>query len=446
MWYIGSERIASRLGGIVSNYTTGMLGSVGDVDLLEKRQVVDDEYSEATGIRMVYSGAVPVRLELPCNKAHEANAELGKQCDCYKDNICPEVLYYYHPDQVGSSTALTDANGLPYQFILYLPYGEVMAEEHVAANPANAPWATRYLFNGKEQDASTGMYYYGARYYDPRISVWHGVDPLAEEPEQVDKSPYAAFWNNPIKYNDPDGRCPNCITGLIGAGIGALIGGGVEIASQLYNNGSVNNWSAVGGSALQGEITGGAAGFTGGASLLTTAAVAGGANAVGGAANRATQGQGTTLTNIATDATVGAVLGAGGKLVGNAVSSGTNNLSNSAKGKLGEAVTEIEYGAQGYKSSGKAIVETGGKTATGRDAVAKYDHAMRNKITGKQITVESKFNGSTLTTNQAAAQSRVTTAGGLIIDRTTSQGLGNGSKAATVGAGSGVDAQRNKRP
>jgi hypothetical protein len=36
------------------------------------------------------------------------------------------------------------------------------------------------------------------------------VDPLAEHPNQIDKSPYSAFWNNPIRYNDPDGRCPSC--------------------------------------------------------------------------------------------------------------------------------------------------------------------------------------------------------------------------------------------
>jgi len=287
---------------------------------------------------------------------------------------------------------------------------------------------------------------YGARWYDPAVGRFTSVDALSDEPEQIDKSPFAYVWDNPISLNDPDGNCPNCLTGAIGAGVGALIGGGVEIASQLYKNGSVNNWSAVGGSALQGAITGGAAGFTGGASLLTTAGVAGGANAIGGAANRATQGKGTTLRNIATDATVGAVLGAGGKLVGNAVSSGTNKLSNSAKGKLGEAVTEVRYAAQGYKSSGKAIVETGGKTATGKAAVAKYDHNMTNVFTGKKITVESKFNSSTLTPNQWTAQSRVATPGGLIIDRTTSQGLGNGAKTATVGAGAGVDAQRNKRP
>ncbi len=182
-----------------------------------------------------------------------------------------------------------------------------------------------------------------------------------------------------------------------GAVLGGLIGGGIEIASQLYDNGSVSNWSAVGGATLQGAVTGAAAGFTGGASLLTTEAVSGGANVVGGAANRAIQGQGTTLINVVTDATVGAVLGAGGKMVGNAVSNGTNNLSNSAKGKWGEAVTEIKYGAQGYKSAGNDVVKTGGKTATGRQAEARFDHKMTNVFTGKKITVESKFNTSGFT-------------------------------------------------
>ncbi len=39
---------------------------------------------------------------------------------------------------------------------------------------------------------------------------WLSVDPLADHPNQVDKSPYAAFWNNPIVLTDPDGRCPDC--------------------------------------------------------------------------------------------------------------------------------------------------------------------------------------------------------------------------------------------
>jgi RHS repeat-associated protein len=72
-----------------------------------------------------------------------------------------------------------------------------MAEQNVAG------WATPYQFNAKELDENTGLYYYGARYYDPRISVWHGVDPLADM--YPDWSPYTYTMNNPITYWDPTG-------------------------------------------------------------------------------------------------------------------------------------------------------------------------------------------------------------------------------------------------
>ena len=45
-----------------------------------------------------------------------------------------------------------------------------------------------YMFNGKELDTETGLYYYGARYYDPRVSLWLNVDPSAEKYPHV--SPY----------------------------------------------------------------------------------------------------------------------------------------------------------------------------------------------------------------------------------------------------------------
>ncbi|GJM65017.1 hypothetical protein PEDI_55690 [Persicobacter diffluens] len=60
------------------------------------------------------------------------------------------------------------------------------------------------MFNGKELDDETGLYYYGARYYDPRSSVFLGVDPLAEK--YLTTSGYAYTLSNPILYSDPDGR------------------------------------------------------------------------------------------------------------------------------------------------------------------------------------------------------------------------------------------------
>lgn len=308
-------------------------------------------------------------------------------------------------------------------------------------------------YNGNElqnKEFSDGSgfeaYDFNARTYDQQIGKFLQVDPLPDEEDQESLTIYQFGLDNPIRYNDPDGECPNCLTAALGAGIGGLIGGGIELGRQLLSDGKVTSWRAVSGSAAQGAITGAAAGFTGGASLFATAAASGAANIVGGITDRAIQGKSTTVKDIVVDGTVGVALGAGGKLVGSAVENATNNLSRSAKGKLGEAITEIKYAAQGYKSTGKAVVETGRRTATGRVQVAEYDHAMKNIFTGKQLTVESKFNTSGLTRNQIAAQSRVTTPGGLIIDRTTSRGLGNASKAATVGAGAGAASQRNRYP
>ena len=57
----------------------------------------------------------------------------------------------------------------------YLPYGETLVDEHL--NSYNTP----FKFNGKELDDETGNYYYGARYYNPKTSIWLSVDPLAEK-------------------------------------------------------------------------------------------------------------------------------------------------------------------------------------------------------------------------------------------------------------------------
>ena len=108
-------------------------------------------------------------------------------------------------------------------------------------------------------------------------------------------------------------------------------------------------------------------------------------------------------------------------------------MSNQAKGKLGETITTIKYGAQGYARKSFAKVLTGGTTTTGKVQAANYDHAMTNIFTGDKITVESKFNTSGLTPNQAAAQSSVNTTGGLIVDRTTSQQLGNATQSVAAG-------------
>lgn len=70
-----------------------------------------------------------------------------------------------------------------------------------------------FRFNGKECDEETGNYYYGARYYDPKVSVWLSVDRLAAKYPHV--SPYNFTLNNPINLINPNGDSVN-VSGLMG--------------------------------------------------------------------------------------------------------------------------------------------------------------------------------------------------------------------------------------
>jgi RHS repeat-associated protein len=108
--------------------------------------------------------------------------------------------YYFHPDHLGSTSYITDASGEVYQHLEYFAFGETFVEEHSNTN------RTPFLYNGKELDDETGLYYYGVRYYDARTSVWLAVDPLAEEFPNL--SPYVYCFNNPLRFIDPEGLSP----------------------------------------------------------------------------------------------------------------------------------------------------------------------------------------------------------------------------------------------
>ena len=107
-----------------------------------------------------------------------------------------KMQFYYHPDHLGSSSYITNIDGEVVQHIEYVPFGEVFIEER------NNIWNTPYLFNAKEFDEETGMYYYGARYYESRLSLWMSVDRFAEK---YKTSPYCFTLDNPICHYDERG-------------------------------------------------------------------------------------------------------------------------------------------------------------------------------------------------------------------------------------------------
>ncbi len=65
----------------------------------------------------------------------------------------------------------------------------------------------RHKFTGQEEDAETGLMYYGARYYDPYIGSFITPDSLIPEPEFSQSfNRYMYTYGNPVRYNDPTGH------------------------------------------------------------------------------------------------------------------------------------------------------------------------------------------------------------------------------------------------
>ena len=113
------------------------------------------------------------------------------------DTTNTEDVFFYHSDHLGSTSYITDAKANITQFDAYLPYGELLVDEHSSSE--DMP----YKFNGKEFDQETGLYYYGARYMNPVTSLWYGVDPLAEKYPEI--GGYIYCHCNPIMRVDING-------------------------------------------------------------------------------------------------------------------------------------------------------------------------------------------------------------------------------------------------
>ena len=108
-----------------------------------------------------------------------------------------EETFFYHSDHLGSTSYITDDHANITQYDAYLPYGELLVDEHSSSE--DLP----YKFNGKQFDEETGLYYYGARYLNSVTSLWYGVDPLAEK--YANNSSYTYCLDNPIRWIDRKG-------------------------------------------------------------------------------------------------------------------------------------------------------------------------------------------------------------------------------------------------
>jgi len=99
---------------------------------------------------------------------------------------------------LSSSNVITDSSGQLLQYCEYTPYGTLSRNEGTDV--------ATHKFTGKELDR-TGLYFYGARYYDPEIGRFITADTIVQAPyDPQSLNRYSYCRNNPINYTDPSGH------------------------------------------------------------------------------------------------------------------------------------------------------------------------------------------------------------------------------------------------
>jgi RHS repeat-associated protein len=231
---------------------------------------------------------------------------------------------YALTDAINSTVSTVDETGSLKSQFAYEPFG--------ATSPSGNDFPFQYT---GRVPVSSRLYYYRARFYDPQTGRFLSEDPLGFA---AGINQYGYVNGDPISLNDPSGQCPWCI--------GAGIGFGVDLVSQLIENGG--NFRCI------------------------------------------------SLTRLATSTALGAL---GGGLGGRGLTSMMRGLSNSTKGTVGETLSLVEN-----RLAGSTLLNTQTASIPGQRTIV--DSTWRS-LSGATYYVESKFGTSGLTAAQRAAQRAV---------------------------------------
>jgi RHS repeat-associated protein len=144
-------------------------------------------------------------------------------------------------DALGSTVALIDGSGAIQTQYTYEPFGATTTSGAASANPAQ--------FTGRENDG-TGLYFYRARYYDPRRQRFTSEDSLGFAGGDVNLHAYVG--NNPTGYRDPSGH----FVPLIVLPLAGCLGGAVGAALGNEMTGRKTSWKDLAGGCAAGAVFG----------------------------------------------------------------------------------------------------------------------------------------------------------------------------------------------
>jgi RHS repeat-associated protein len=138
------------------------------------------------------------------NKYYEKNLTTGEETSYYYlgNRLVAKhsntTLNYIHQDHLTGTALVTSDTGAQLGGTKYYPFGDRLESQ--------GDLGTDKLFTGQRLD-DTGLYYYGARYYDAGIGRFISADTIVPNPANPQAfNRYSYCLNNPLKYIDPSGH------------------------------------------------------------------------------------------------------------------------------------------------------------------------------------------------------------------------------------------------
>ena len=148
-------------------------------------------------------------------------ALIGLLLSCFLSTAgATENVIYYHNDALGSPIAATNAEGQVVWREQYEPYGKRLVNKPKSRN--------QLWYTGKPEEEALGLSYFGARWYNPKLGRFMGMDPVEAQAENLHSfNRYAYANNNPYKFVDPDGNSP--------LDVGFFIADSIRFGLALYS-------------------------------------------------------------------------------------------------------------------------------------------------------------------------------------------------------------------
>ena len=110
------------------------------------------------------------------------------------------TLYYVLKDHLGSASVVMDATGTTVVGEdRFYPFGETRF--------TTGTMLTDKLFTGQREITGLSIYYYGARFYSPKLGRFLSADTIvssATNPQSLNR--YSYVLENPLRYTDPTGH------------------------------------------------------------------------------------------------------------------------------------------------------------------------------------------------------------------------------------------------